>query len=389
MSKQILMGITACLFVQVVHMNTHAEDWESAVQAGPQEKQIYERPIQTQNTWERSETNLIWNFHNMYQPCIVETPATDYPYLMWFFGWSTTDTNPDVPGCDAIYHARSKDLVSWEIWCGNNSWDTNMQPATWAPVLTASNRFYDEWHNGDPSVVLMDGMFYMAYSATSNPRYKESIDHLDGMLLCIMGATSPDGIHWEKTQAPLLIENEDARTAPTTNTQPCDFHRPSLMRHEGKWRLWFDYWNHPSGVCMGYAENTNSFDAPDGFKITHDLQEQPLIKNWPNPDVIFVDGRYLSFADPTGYPPTQAHNSSARSWSSRAMCEAVSDDGMNWRIMGYIPPDKDAAACHVAQALVTQINGERRLYVFYATQRGGVPEYDYRYDRIRSIWRKL
>ena len=161
MSKQILMGITACLFVQVVHMNTHAEDWESAVQAGPQEKQIYERPIQTQNTWERSETNLIWNFHNMYQPCIVETPATDYPYLMWFFGWSTTDTNPGVPGCDAIYHARSKDLVSWEIWCGNNSWDTNMQPATWAPVLTASNRFYDEWHNGDPSVVLMDGMFYM------------------------------------------------------------------------------------------------------------------------------------------------------------------------------------------------------------------------------------
>ena len=140
---------------------------------------------------------------------------------------------------------------------------------------------------------------------------------------------------------------------------------------------------------MAYAENTGAFDAPDGFKITHDLRENPLIKNWPNPDIVYIEGQYHSFADPTGYPPTQAHSSSARSWSSRALCEAVSDDGMNWRILGFIPPDKDAAACHVAQALATQINGERRLYVFYATQRGGAPEYDYRYDRIRAIWRSL
>ena len=209
------------------------------------------------------------------------------------------------------------------------------------------------------------------------------------MLLCIMGATSPDGIHWTKTNAPLLIEDEAARMAVSTNTQFCDFHRPCLKRHEGKWKLWFDYWNHPNGVCMGYAENKKAFDAPGAFKVKHDLVKAPLIKNWPNPEVIIVDGRYHSFADPTGYPPKQNHSDSAKGWSSRALCEAVSDDGLDWNILGYLPPDSDAAACHVPQALVTSIKEERRLYLFYATQRGGTPEYDYRYNHIRALWKPL
>ena len=80
-------------------------------------------------------------------------------------------------------------------------------------------------------------------------------------------------------------------------------------------------------------------------------------------------------------------------WTSRALCEAVSNDGLAWDIVGFIDPDADAAACHVPQALATEQDGVPWLYVFYATQRGlkdrtdGV--YDYRYDRIRAVRRRM
>lgn len=366
--------------------------WAAAIEAGPDEKNAYARPVQEDAAWQRDGRDLIHNFHNMYQPCVIEIPDPDYPYRMWFFGWATADGNPDIPGCDAVYHARSRDLLTWEIYMGKQAdeieWDTEMRPERWAPVLAASDRYYDSWHNGDPSVVLKDGRYYMAYSATSHPYHKKSRDHLDGQLLCIMGAVSDDGIHWTKTGQPLLIESEAAQQAESTSEYICDFHRPSLHWEDGKWKLWFDYWNHPNGVCMGYAENRGEFGAPGGFKVQHDLREAPLIINWPNPDVVRIDGRYHAFADPVGYPPTSTHNESARSWSSRALCEAVSDDGMHWRIVGYITPDADTPACHVPQTLLTEVDGERRLYLFYSTQRGGEPVYDFRYNRIRAMYRQ-
>ena len=54
--------------------------------------------------------NLIWGFSNMYQPCVREFPGESYRYKMWFFGWAVGIGNKGYPGCDAIFHARSKDL---------------------------------------------------------------------------------------------------------------------------------------------------------------------------------------------------------------------------------------------------------------------------------------
>lgn len=347
-----------------------------------------ERAIQEEGRWTRSQKDLIHGFRNMYQPCVLEVPDTAYPYRMWFFGWAVEDTNPDISGCDAIYHARSKDLQVWEIYMGERGWDAGMKPETWVPVLTASDRYYDAWHNGDPSVVLRNGKYYMAYSATSKPYFKKSRDHLDGMLLCIMGAVSRDGIHWTKTEHPLMIEEEAVQQAASVSEHSCDFHRPSLMWDKGEWRLWFDYWSPPHGLCMGCAENPGVFDQPGGFQVVHDLRNAPLIKNWPNPDVVKVRGRYYAFADPGGYPPTVKGDVSSRAWSSRQLCEAVSSDGVHWQTIGYISPDADAPACHVPQTLMTTSKGEPRLYVFYAVQCGGGPPYDYRYRAIRAMYRK-
>ena len=72
--------------------------------------------------------------------------------------------------------------------------------------------------------------------------------------------------------------------------------------------------------------------------------------------------------------------------------EAVSVDGMSWKKLGYIPPDEDADACHVPQALVTTIDGKKWLYLFYATQIGykkNDGEYHYEFDRIRAMRRAI
>ena len=67
--------------------------------------------------WQRVDHDILWNFHNMYNLHIVQVPGDEYPYRGWFFGWAWTDANPGFPGCDAIFAARSRDLLSgWQVW---------------------------------------------------------------------------------------------------------------------------------------------------------------------------------------------------------------------------------------------------------------------------------
>ena len=112
-----------------------------------------------------------------------------------------------------------------------------------------------------------------------------------------------------------------------------------------------------------------------------------MLVQWPNPEVIKVGNRYHSFADPPGYPGTRQNPNIH--WTSRQLCEAVSEDGLKWEILGFIPPDDDAPACHVPQAVGHTIEGTQWLYLFYSTQRGGEPKYDFRYDRIRAMRREI
>ena len=346
--------------------------------------------------WQRDSRPLLTNFDNMYQPCVVETGG-EYRFRMWFFGWAWGHANPGLPGADAIFHARSKDLRTWEVYSGHGAWDTTMDPRLWAAVVVPSERWYDCWHNGDPSVVLRDGRFYMAYSATSQP-FDERPGYPAAMVGCIMGATSDDGIHWRKTDWPLLIRREDQPMPGPEPDRIGDFARPCLRWEDGRWRLWFDYWlpRSPGGgwdslvaghVPLGHAENRGEFGDEGAFRVTHDLHE-PLLLDWPNPEVVKIGDRYHSFSDPPGYPAPEG----APLWMARQLREAVSADGISWTTRGFIPPDPDADACHVPQALVTDVDGRRWLYLFYATQVGYRRNdgcYHYQYDRIRAMRRSL
>lgn len=346
---------------------------------------LFLHSLSAQETWERDKRSLLTNFNNMYNPCVVEVGG-EYKYRMWFFGWAGDHTNTEWPGCDAIYHARSKDLLNWEVFSKENGWDATMNPELWVPVLHASDRWYEAWHVGDPSVVQKDGKYYMAYSATSK-HFSKREGYPATMVQCVMGAVSSDGVHWEKTDKPLLIRAGDTPDPKPDPSRIGDFHRPSLHYEEGKWRLWFDYWLPGKGVCMGYAESGGGFTAADGFKIQHDLKK-PLIQHWPNPEIVRIGNTYHSFSDPPGYPTKKGESN----WKRRQLREAVSTDGIHWKKLPFIAPDDDADACQVPQALVTKVDGRQWLYLFYATQIGYKKKdgkYHFQYDRIRAMRRTL
>lgn len=345
------------------------------------------RPYQEMSAWERDKKDLLWGFSNMYQPCVVPVPDKEYPFRMWFFGWAVGIGNRGYPGVDAIFLARSQDLKRWEVYAGTQAkqdrWDDTMDPKRWVPVVTAGERPYDEVHNGDPSVVYKEGRYYMAFS--SSGRLNKVRFHPDNMLDCVMGATSDDGIRWTKTRQPLLIEPPEMQDPKTDVGWTGQYARPSLMWDQGKWRLWFDYWHPRKGVgySLGYAENAGDFGAKDGFKVLR-AGEKPLLVNWLNPDVVKVGKRYLCFGDAIDLRRTQKFPPAQYPLRHLAICEAVSEDGLDWKVAGFLPPEEDVPSAQVPQAAVLHVGGKDWLYLFYAAQKGGEP-YDYRYGRIRAM----
>jgi len=338
--------------------------------------------------WHHEPEPLLTNFFNMYHPCVLEIDDAVFPYRMWFFGWSTGLANPGFSGADAMFCARSKDLIKWEVYAGDDNWNSTMKPELWKPIMTADDEPYDQWHVGDPSVVYKDGVYFMAFSATSNP-FGTIPSYPSGMLLFVRGAVSIDGIHWKKAPKTLIDADYETPTKPNPG-RVGDFHRPCLMWDCGKWKLWFDYWNDTaSQISMGYAENDGDFFAEGGFIVKHNLKK-PLINNWPNPEVIKIEGKYYGYSDPQGFGDYDVNNSEGV-WLTRQLRQAVSDDGVKWKLEDFIPRSKKSDVFHVPQSFVTKIDGQRRQYLFYAVMRGGQFNggFDYRYKSINAMWRTI
>jgi hypothetical protein len=275
--------------------------------------------------------NLVSNMYNAYQPEIVYigeytsnsnlntiSKNGQYKYIMYFFGWSCSQTNnitqecPNgyanddyLKGADSIFLARAKDLSGpWEVYSNdgtNDYWDTNMEPKYWKIILgTTNGSKYDTWHVGDPSVVYHNGVFYMAYSACGLmtkevPHLSITGDYYEGENIdlnykgpsAIGGAWSNDGINWIKlgqqgyiwtigdahhnwtdthgSPTPLLIwEDEDdywqkyynSYLSHQTYTKPFHggYQRPHLIFEDNKWKIWFDFQENK----IGYAESKTS-----------------------------------------------------------------------------------------------------------------------------------
>ena len=338
--------------------------------------------------WTRGSRDLLHNFHNMYNLHVVDTPERPYRYRGWFFGWAVEDCNRHIQGfegCDAIFAARSRSLDGpWEVYCGQGVWDAQMRPDRWRPVFSPQKEPWDSWHNGDPSVVRVGRRYYMAYSSVGFNKDGHAFGaagDTDGNLFCIMGATSEDGLTWRRSTRPILMHTPDFGGASVPGAEAHlygSYHRPSVMYENGRFRLWFDYWAGDRGGCsMGYAECRGDFLDSSCWRILR-AGASPALRQFPNPDVVRV-GRYLyAYGDP---PEGSPHP-----WMARKITEAVSSDGLTWRILGYIRADPEAPAFHVPEAFVEKAGQHYRVHLFYACQKGGEP-YDYRYDRIRRMER--
>ncbi len=343
--------------------------------------------------WERPRIDILSGNH-LYNPHIIQEAGEEYEFKMWFFGWPDQDINPGYPGADAIFHARSKDLDNWEVWTGSG-WDVTGNTAQWVPVIVSETEIFDEDHSGDPSVVKKDGTYYMAYSTVGfdEDGYRTNDPNdTDKMLAVIRFASSTDGINWTKAPAPVLMNDDEIGKEEVTYISngevipdyTGEFHRPTLMWDVDHWRIWFDYWApSPIGTSLGHAECYGDPMVRSNWTITHDLGS-PLLPAWANPDVVKHGGTYYLYGDPIGYPGYDVWTD----WRSRQTKEAVSSDGINWTVTGFIDPDPDVETAHVPEAFIVDREGHTWLYIFSGIQVGGDP-YNFRYDRIRYIRRPL
>lgn len=338
--------------------------------------------------WQKNYKNILSGFGNMYNFHVLHEPDAEYPFKAWFFGWAVEDCNrniPDFKGCDAIFMARSKKLEGpWEVYSGDNTWDITCNPKLWKPLFSTSGTYFDEWHNGDPSVIKVGNKYYMAYSATGHDKDRIPADtpnDTDGDFYCVMGAVSDDGIHWKRSEKPILeyVGELGSKDKAGDVTLWGTYHRPSIMYEDGKFKIWFDYWT-PRGTAMGYAENHGDFMKSEDWKLIR-IGENPCLWEFPNPDVVKVKNIYYAYADPGGY---EHHG-----WKGRKITEAISKDGVHWQITGYIDPDPDTPATHVPEAIVINEKGKDMIYLFYSCQIGGDPDYNFRYNRIRFMCREV
>lgn len=346
-------------------------------------------PDQT-NSWQRGQI-LIQNSLNLYNGHILLDPGDPFPYKMWLFGWATTSCNTNIVGnhgCDAIFFARSTDSNHWEVYMGKDSsgqpkFDTTMNPSLWIPVVVAGNTSFDSWHIGDPSVIKINNTFYMAFTGYGfGPDGIPAWDagDTDGGYGGIVGATSQDGINWQKSTTPLLAYAGDLGSKVRVGNG--EYARPSLLYEDGKFKLWFDYVNgNLTSVSMGYAElatsaSSNAFLTEKWVTIRADTN--PALTPMANPSVVHVGNTYYAYGDPGGY------GGAGWWWTARKITEAESSDGINWKFNGYVDPDSGCTATGVPQAYYE--NGV--MYVTYGCQKGGNP-YDTNYYQIRRMSKPL
>ena len=362
--------------------------------------------LDEKNGWHQGPT-VLDGFYSMYQPEVIYVKEQDvsggYPYRMWFFAWAYTQENDPAPGYagypggDAIFTARAKSLDGpWEVYSQNGDgffWDAGRRAQLWYPVLTCDDKWYDSWHVGDPSIVLEDGVFYMAYSSMGCDEdgipYHKPGDS-DGNASCIMGAVSTDGIHWTRSERPLIVWDKEKGFNERENKK--DYYgghqRPSLMREDGIWKMWYDY----RESYIGYAECSGDF-------LTGPWQEKYCgrhsLHHSVDFDVIRIGDIYYAWGDPylcwegiqdervPFYPDDPAN------WCGRQIVEYQSRDGFAWQATGYFLPDDGYDAIQIPQAFID--HKRRRVCIFYATQRGKREgdQYDWRWDTLRYRWKSF
>jgi hypothetical protein len=151
-----------------------------------------------------------------------------------------------------------------------------------------------------------------------------------------------------------------------------------LMWDAGRWKLWFDYFHPGTFLSLGYAENRQDFMSPSAWQVLR-ADQQPLLKDYPNPCVIKVGEKYCAFSDTPNHPESLGGD-------GRLLTVAESQNGVDWNYRGFIRPE-GMASSHVPQALLLKVDGVEWLYVLYAwkPETAKDQQWDSRYKEIRTM----
>jgi len=232
---------------------------------------------------------------NVYAPSIVIRGAL---WRMWYGGQGRD-------GHDRIHYAESRD-----------------DGQTWTKLgVVIENGTAN--HVNDPSVVQVGGAWFMLYTVAEQ-----------GTEDAIALATSADGRDWQKRGVVL------AAGAPGTwDAQIVG--RPSVLREDGVFKMWFDGRSKTGGRAVGFATSS------DGFKWTCHARN-PVFNNVGAVDVVHTaDGYTLLYESGAG---TKV---------------ATGSDGLTWQDRGLIPTDSPASLDRFGQVTphAVHVGGTWRIFV--------------------------
>ena len=223
---------------------------------------------------------------NIYAPHIMKYEDR---WWMWYGGQG-------IDGDDAIFLAWSDDLVIWSKHGGANP----------IPVVDhgTSN------HVNDPSVVNVNGTFYMYY--TEAPIAEEDEIHL---------ATSDDGIVWQKRGVVI-------NTGADNSWESDRVGRPSVLYENGVFRMWYD------GQIFGVARHVGYATSDDGFTWTK-YPNNPIVLNEGAIDVARLGSGYVMLAE--NHTGTRYYTSSDRvTWQSHGFI--IETSGSAYDQFGQVTP---------------------------------------------------
>ena len=255
---------------------------------------------------------------NIYAPDIL------YFQNQWwmYYGGQGSD------GHDAVFLARSNDLVQWQ------KHPSNGDPQ---PVVDHGSAN----HVNDPSVVLVNGTLYMYY--TEAPTGEEDEIHL---------ATSTDGLTWIKQGVVLDV-------GPPGSWEPDRVGRPSVLHEAGQFRMWYD------GQIYGVARHVGYATSADGFAWARHAGN-PILLNEGAVDVARVGDWYVLLSE-----------------SGSGTNLFVAKDPLDWHPLGLIWNKSGAAWDQYGQVtpFLLTANG-KAVAIFF----GGASDSCWCKNRIAMAW---
>ena len=216
-------------------------------------------------------------------------------YKMWYQAMSSSQV--------AVGYATSSNGLNWTKF---------INPV----VLPYDEILYTETNVEEPSVLKKDDIYIMWYCSYNrniidptfhNPIYK------------IRLATSPDGINWTKNPAPVLIGTNQWELAGVTD--------PSVIYHDGKFRMFYGGWGIPKVFRIGYAESVDGINWTKPFGQSLVL---PSLGHENGASASFYDGKYHLFYHTGASGPTHIYHASStdlQTWECEDGCVALMADG--------------------------------------------------------------